>query len=99
MNLDKYRWENRIIVTFAKSENHPKLSDFKQQISDNSCGFQNRNLRHFHRIDYSVDDFKVVLIGKDGGIKMETSNISLKNIFQKIDAMPMRRYEMQYDSC
>ena len=45
------------------------------------------------------EEFKILLIGKDGGIKFEGENRTLNQIFDQIDSMPMRRYEMQFDSC
>ena len=38
---------------------------------------------------------KVILIGKDGGIKSRSNHLDLEAIFSEIDAMPMRQYEMQ----
>ena len=98
LNLNQYRWQNRIIVTYASNDQHPKLSKLKQEIQENSCGFKNRNLLHFHIAD-PKENFKIQLIGKDGGIKFEGENRSLKQIFDQIDTMPMRRNEMKYDSC
>jgi hypothetical protein len=44
-------------------------------------------------------DFKVVLVGKDGGVKLDRSDqTNLKDIFALIDAMPMRREEMRQKS-
>lgn len=41
-------------------------------------------------------DFSVILIGKDGGIKMSNKNLTqLEEIFGLIDTMPMRREEMR----
>jgi hypothetical protein len=37
---------------------------------------------------------KVILIGKDGGIKSEAYYLKLEAIFSEIDAMPMRQLEM-----
>ena len=37
----------------------------------------------------------VVLIGKDGGVKYQSSSLDLTEIFKTIDAMPMRRQEMK----
>lgn len=40
--------------------------------------------------------FMVVLIGKDGGVKMRKNDIvSTREIFALIDTMPMRKQEMQ----
>ena len=39
--------------------------------------------------------FKIVLIGLDGGIKLEQSELlSIEKLFNKIDSMPMRRAEL-----
>lgn len=44
----------------------------------------------------SNQDFCVVLVGKDGGVKRrDTTPIQAKAIFNEIDAMPMRRQEMR----
>lgn len=39
--------------------------------------------------------FRVILIGKDGGVKLKLDDqVDLKKIFDLIDSMPMRKYEM-----
>ena len=40
---------------------------------------------------------RVVLIGKDGGIKSREPSLDLDAIFRRIDAMPMRIREMRTD--
>jgi hypothetical protein len=40
---------------------------------------------------------RVLLIGKDGGIKSRESSLNLDAIFRRIDAMPMRSREMRTD--
>jgi hypothetical protein len=43
-------------------------------------------------------DFKIILIGLDGTIKLEQEKpITAKDLFDKIDAMPMREDEMEND--
>jgi hypothetical protein len=43
--------------------------------------------------------FAVVLIGKDGGEKFRSHEpVSMENLFERIDAMPMRRQEINEDS-
>jgi hypothetical protein len=46
------------------------------------------------RETYGPGESKVILIGKDGGIKSRLDRLNLKPIFTEIDAMPMRQYEM-----
>ena len=87
-----------IIVTYANNDQYTKLSKLRQDIQENSCGFKNRNLLHFH-IAEPNEDYKILLIGKDGGVKFEGENRTLQQIFNQIDTMPMRRNEMQFDSC
>jgi hypothetical protein len=43
----------------------------------------------------SDEPFLVVLIGKDSGVKLSSTDASLRQIFELIDSMPMRRAEMQ----
>ncbi|MFP4071834.1 MAG: CIA30 family protein [Desulfovibrionales bacterium] len=45
--------------------------------------------------DSSVNDLTVVLIGKDGSEKYRKNDLDLDEIFETIDAMPMRAREMQ----
>ena len=44
---------------------------------------------------YSDPSNKVILVGKDGGIKNKTSELNLDKLFQQIDSMPMRIIEMK----
>ena len=99
LNLSQYRWTNRIIVTYSQSEDHPKVLQLKQEIAQNLCQFNNRNLLHFHVNSGTDEDyFRIILIGYDGGIKYDSENTSsLKLLFDLIDTMPMRRREMQND--
>lgn len=42
------------------------------------------------------DDFSLILIGKDGGIKLKRNDrVDLAEVFELIDSMPMRRNEMR----
>ena len=42
---------------------------------------------------------RLILIGKDGGIKLNSRKTSLEEIFSLIDTMPMRQEEMLNDKC
>lgn len=47
------------------------------------------------RFEVPESDFAVILVGKDGGVKLEQrTKTRLEEIFSLIDAMPMRRMEM-----
>jgi hypothetical protein len=48
------------------------------------------------RLGVETGSFQVLLIGKDGGIKLRSSEpVSAKDIFGLIDSMPMRRQEIE----
>ncbi|BAY29761.1 hypothetical protein NIES2107_16050 [Nostoc carneum NIES-2107] len=52
------------------------------------------NLRSRFGVDQ--DNFRVILVGKDGGVKrQEATPVAATAIFEQIDAMPMRQQEMQ----
>ena len=51
------------------------------------------------REEYGVESgrFTVVLVGKDGGEKFRSGEpVSARDLFGRIDAMPMRRREMRH---
>ncbi len=46
------------------------------------------------RFDVAADEFAVILVGKDGGEKRRDSQpVAMEQIFDEIDAMPMRHRE------
>jgi hypothetical protein len=48
------------------------------------------------RFGVQAGPFQVLLIGKDGGVKLRSSEpVSVKDIFGLIDSMPMRQQEME----
>jgi len=48
------------------------------------------------RLGLQAGTFQVLLIGKDGGVKLRSSEpVSTKDLFGLIDSMPMRRLEME----
>jgi len=48
------------------------------------------------RYGVAPEDFRVVLVGKDGGVKLtSTEPLTAGRIFGTVDAMPMRRDEMR----
>ena len=43
-----------------------------------------------------IDGFEIVLIGKDGGVKLRSKTpLDVETLYAVIDAMPMRRREMR----
>ncbi|NND50302.1 MAG: DUF4174 domain-containing protein, partial [Rhizobiales bacterium] len=57
------------------------------------AGLSASQLRSRHSI--ADDQFQVVLVGKDTGVKLRSENpVAARDLFALIDAMPMRRREM-----
>ena len=82
IELNQYLWKNRIILTFADDEDHPDLIKLKVKMKENECEVLNRDLLHFHfsndgktgnHITTNDKSFRILLIGKDGGIKYESN--------------------------
>jgi hypothetical protein len=48
------------------------------------------------RASYQLESGKIMLIGKDGGVKFLLDRMDLEAIFKEIDAMPMRQNEMAH---
>ena len=110
--LRDYLWTNRVIITFSANESTPERRLLIKQIAQYPCEFRKRDLVHIDLISGSVDyqslsqrfamegkDFKLVLIGKDGKIKLLTTAVALEDIFALIDTMPMRKKEMRGEKC
>ena len=51
------------------------------------------------RFGVTPDDFVVILLGKDGGVKLRSKKpLTMENLKETIDAMPMRQDEMRAKS-
>ena len=48
VDLNQYLWKNRIIITFAKDEDHPDLMRLKAEMKENKCEILNRDLLNFN---------------------------------------------------
>ena len=83
-NLCKFNSRNIIHIDFIFNENNHEIEKFE---------------RSFENLSLSTSEFRLILIGKDGGIKLNSRKISLEEIFSLIDTMPMRQKEMLNDKC
>ena len=111
--LKDYRWTNRVIITFSNSEENPDRRFLIQQIKQYPCEYRKRDLVHIDLIQGSDEynrlsqkfslpernSFKLLLIGKDGEIKLSTNRVELKDVFSLIDTMPMRKREIHSEKC
>ena len=83
---------DRDLVVFEILESGPSrmdMTDLDSQVA--------QSLRD--KFDVRGDQFAVILVGKDGGIKLnQQDETRLDDIFGLIDSMPMRREEMRQKS-
>ena len=115
--MQKYRWENRILLIFTDHKETRQATTQMHLFEKEKDGFVERDLLFFllspdekvgnpfslqeekqirKRFNPGDQPFLVVLIGKDGGKKLSTEEIlTIKELFDTIDAMPMRRSEMR----
>ena len=55
--------------------------------------------KNFDNLSLSPSEFRLILIGKDGELKLNSRKASLEKIFTLIDKMPMRKEEIINDKC
>lgn len=104
--LASYRWENRPVILLAPSPHDPSYRQAISALEAVSSDLRERDIVVLS--DVSPDDpsalrdrlappgFMMLLIGKDGGIKLRSDSvISLETLKETIDAMPMRKREMR----
>ena len=108
-SLEPYRWQKRVLLVFAPDTGDPRLLEQRRIIADARSAAEERDLvvievtgqdltrdaalRHRFGID---GNFKVVLVGKDGGAKLAVDEpLMAAQFIETIDAMPMRRQERQ----
>ena len=111
--LKDHLWKNRVIITFSNSEGNSERNLLIQQIEEYQCEYKIRDLVHidliqgtdqYKRISQKFfipagNEFKLLLVGKDGEVKLNTTISNLKEVFSLIDTMPMRKREMQSEKC
>ena len=88
---DRKGLDDRDLVIFEFNNKHGKTPDHVM--------LKAKQVNWFYD-NYNSDnrEFKVVLIGKDGGAKLEkTAYLSREELFATIDGMPMRKREMKDD--
>ncbi len=79
----------RKLNVFQYTYPHLRQLDFSQKKNS-----KNRNTKDCEFI--IKEDFNVILIGLDGGVKLRSKKIlTPEKLYAKIDAMPMRRSEMK----
>ena len=110
--LKEYLWKRRVVLSFSAAKSTPERIFLLKQIEQYQCEFDDRQMVHIDLIAGSSDyqllsnkfsvpkkDFNLVLLGKDGDVKLLTSQPSLETIWTLIDTMPMRQRELRTGSC
>ncbi len=93
-DLSQYQWKNRILLITSPSESDNLYRDQAASLLKVYPGLLERDLIVLTR--FGEAKFSVTLIGKDGGVKLQREELlSTAELFAVIDAMPMRRAEMQ----
>jgi hypothetical protein len=88
LNSDVNGLAERDIIIFSLFQNGLSRTG-NDEISNESA------MRIINRYNPDQHEFKFVLIGKDGGVKLKQDTmVSLPELFERIDRMPMRKQEM-----
>ncbi|WP_237334544.1 DUF4174 domain-containing protein [Vibrio breoganii] len=107
LQLSEMKWQYRILLIQDRPDYQQTLTNASEEIADRHLVWflvlPNRVVSNLsdsvpeplqQDIRQRISDKPVVLIGKDGGIKMREERLSLPSIFSTIDSMPMRQAEM-----
>ncbi|MEM6545308.1 MAG: DUF4174 domain-containing protein [Pseudomonadota bacterium] len=113
-SLSDLRWRYRLILIAAPEgaarqlkamqENQAKLDERNvvwiviDEHSAQSNLLVPLNLPVVAEVKALLGKSKVILIGKDGGVKARAEELNLEELFQLIDSMPMRQREMSLTS-
>ena len=104
-DLNDLRWEKRPVLIFAPSRDDPAYSRQMELLRAQVDALAERDIVVLSDLDadmpsplrqgFQPGGFRIVLVGKDGGIKLEQEEVlDPETLFSLIDGMPMRRNEM-----
>lgn len=104
--INQYRWSKRPILVFASSAQDAAYTQQLATLASDTPGLVERDIVVLSDIGpnpanevrdaLQIEGFEVVLIGKDGGVKLRSKTpVDLDRIFARIDSMPMRQREMR----
>lgn len=109
--VDALQWDRRILIVFSPDRSHPALSRQRrllnaqamterdlhivEVIGESVSGAREYAGRLRQRYGVGVGSFETLLIGKDGGVKLRSTDaVPMAKLAATIDAMPMRRGEI-----
>lgn len=102
--LAGHRWQDRVVLLLA-SHGDPALAEQRRRLEAAASAMAERDVVVLVpagaeaarlRQRFGLDDrFAVLLLGKDGGVKLQAREpVAADELTALIDAMPMRRQEM-----
>lgn len=93
----KYVERDLIVVEVSKSTVRSVFSDHRRNVSESITKTMHHDYGDALRKKANCkNELEYVLIGKDTGVKARwLNNFAQEDLFNRIDAMPMRRYEMR----
>ena len=105
-DLNEFVWEKRPIVVFADSPNDPAFAEQMELLRDRRDDLEERDVVVLTDTDPSARSdlrrklrprgFALVLIGKDGGVKLRKPKPwDVRELSRVIDKMPMRIQEIK----
>ena len=111
--LKAARWRQRVLLICAPTATDAQLLAQRALLQPVRAGLTERDLlvrelpwaslpaadqQYLRRLGGAPESFRVLLIGKDGGVKRrDTAPVTPAALFATIDGMPMRRQEMKQD--
>ncbi len=93
--LEKYHWKKRIILLTYSDVSNKKVLEQRKIFEQTPGENKERKLILIEKVKEDIE-FKLDLIGLDGGVKKSFKNIvPMKDLFKIIDSMPMRASELK----
>ena len=105
-DLTDFKWQKRPIVVFADSPDDPRFREQIELLQARQSALKDRDVVILTDADPAAETelrtrlrprgFMLVLIGKDGGVKLRKPfPWSVREISRSIDKMPLRRKEIR----
>ena len=92
MNLEKYKWNYRILLIYVESYKNEKYQKIKEEYQENIKEFHKRHVKLLTNRNKD-NKFNIQIIGFDGKVKKNYKKFNVNKIFKLIDAMPMAKLE------
>ena len=107
--INSFSWNKRIVLLISKTTDIHLINETDLFFKINSCENETRNLKYIRIVGdeinkYIIPDryknkYGIWLIGYDGEDKSHSTDISLlKEIYDIIDSMPIRKKEMKEEN-